>query len=58
MSRIERATKKFCAVRDSISQVSHPQAYRNAFGKPLMFYEQHSKHESITILLNETEGKQ
>ena len=51
------ATDRFCNVREKINPTEYPQAYRVAYGLPLLFYLEYSEQEAYTLLLrNATSG--
>lgn len=58
LSDLENAKKRFCAVRDSISPVDHPVAYREAFCTVYRFYRDYTVDEAIGILLEYEAGSE
>ena len=53
--RVEKATKAFCNVRDSLEP--HTPEYRLAFAKPLKFYAKHTTEQAIKILKDEVNNQ-
>ena len=53
MSKVEEATRKFCAVRDALEP--NTPIYRLAFTKKLLFYYEHTTEQAIEILKKEVE---
>lgn len=56
MKKLDEATKVFCSVRDAISPVDHPLAYRKMHFIPMAFYAVYSEAEAVKLLLDYDNG--
>lgn len=57
MSKVEEATRIFIEVRNSIDPSINPQAYRDAYFKPLKFYYENGKDEALRLLLESSDRR-